>query len=1439
MGIMAFFYIIPTQSKAQLVGVLQAHPDNVFVEPTSGGVFWNVLRNDDPGLCLPSIDLKTKIVTPPTRAAYCDFMSGYIYYIPDGTGFAGRDSLVYEIECSGTVSRTKVYINVNNMPENVYPDVCHVPIPKIGWEIQELSRTDDIVTVYGVPLSGDIDNDGEIEILIKQGEEVGHDFGPVSNIYIFGMDQATNQLYLKYTVQTPPVSTGTQFIIADVDGDYASIFLTTDGRNGDLREPRQLIKYKFSSVLSEYEEAWRASYSADTTYSGGIPIIADFAGDGNSQIVVYDKVFDAKTGILLADGGYSGNSFYNFGRSGHTPAYDYTKRIPATSMVAVDIDGDGLPEVIGGDCVYKVTITNHTGTSGNSFTYLRRADATGRADVGNGAIAIADMDLDGQLDVVVTYKMETTSTDSNGSLYIYNPRTGVIMNTNVVDTIPIRPGGSSGIHNAAGPSVPFIGDVNNDGKPEIALTGRYIMQTYSYDAATKILSKIWERTTTDESASTTMSLFDFTQSGNAQLVYRDQDSLRIIDGATGITLSGFYPSKSPTVDEYPIIADVNGDGAAEIIIASSEGAAKGSLRVYASASTPWASARSVWNQFSYNPVYINDDLTIPRYPLNPATPFINSDTITRPFNNFLQQATILNDKGLMLYLGPDLQFDPLKRPTFVLNDVTDELNVNIRIGNVGDADFIPPLKISTYVYDTPTDTYKMLHSVVTNDTVKVNKTKDITYIIPGYSSLPYPSSFDRWYIFLNDNDNGTDNPLFPYAADECAYWNNRSSNISFTYGERVMCQDSTEIVTLDPSGVYDYRWYDVATGGTPVGVGDNWPVTKDANVLQRYFIDTYSKTTGVKLNVVRDTVNVYLTPDTLVWNGKINSDWHNFENWTNPNAPIIDPYPMRNVPRKCTNVLIPDSLVTYPDLSNVEITGTGTSYEDYLRSECANIWFEHGGEVKRTDTLDYDAAYVYLRLNANRWYMLSAPLRSMFTGDYYEVDPNPLKDNVEVYTRLYRSANPENGESDTDAWGWTGVFHNPNVEMPAGQGISFWLDNKQDINTITSHQFLFPKYDDFYNVYARAGHVVYTAPISRKGMENRFVYENDSKLPPSNGKVPLASSSSTSNEQVIVGNPFMTHLDFNQFYSANSAYIKNYYQVLDKTDGVFVTYTRTGENTGTGTGLPALTRYIAPMQSVLMESRTAFPSQTLFADVKSVLNVAGAKLRISEEDEPKAQTLAIEVSRGTQMNKSLLMYSPDYDETNESIGKTFLKQFTEAITVYTRNPKTGKYLDIQKIDNLENTIIPLGIRTSKSGAFRLNFSGLSSFAPEYGIYLNDLETQKSYNLRQGSIHVFEKTNAETFNNRFTLSFIKYTTRINTPNQPNNTIEVYCRNGVLEVSTTNNESLQSVEIYDLQGRLVSTAKHLQSKTYNKTLPKNALYIVKVQSDSQIRNVKVVN
>ena len=145
-----------------------------------------------------------------------------------------------------------------------------------------------------------------------------------------------------------------------------------------------------------------------------------------------------------------------------------------------------------------------------------------------------------------------------------------------------------------------------------------------------------------------------------ELVYRDSDNLRIINGSGKSHITGndtirpynIYTRMmaAGTGCEYPIVADVNGDGSAEILVSgmldqSANLPGVGGLHMFGNPGN-WAPARPVWNQYMYHVTNVNEDLTIPTYCFDKATVFTAPDgAIRRPYNNFLQQAYYITPEG--------------------------------------------------------------------------------------------------------------------------------------------------------------------------------------------------------------------------------------------------------------------------------------------------------------------------------------------------------------------------------------------------------------------------------------------------------------------------------------------------------------------------------------------------------------------------------------------------------------------------------------------------------------------------------------------------------------------------------------------------------------------------------------------------------------------------
>ncbi len=142
-------------------------------------------------------------------------------------------------------------------------------------------------------------------------------------------------------------------------------------------------------------------------------------------------------------------------------------------------------------------------------------------------------------------------------------------------------------------------------------------------------STLWSRTTQDATSGITgSSVFDFEGDGVAEVVYADEVTLWIFNGPDGQVKLQYTEHTSNTWLEYPVISDVDGDGAAEIVWGHNpyqdQALAYYGISVIADAKDSWQPTRQIWNQHAYSIVNVDDDATIP------ATPAVNWQS----YNNF-------------------------------------------------------------------------------------------------------------------------------------------------------------------------------------------------------------------------------------------------------------------------------------------------------------------------------------------------------------------------------------------------------------------------------------------------------------------------------------------------------------------------------------------------------------------------------------------------------------------------------------------------------------------------------------------------------------------------------------------------------------------------------------------------------------------------------------
>ena len=422
-------------------------------------------------------------------------------------------------------------------------------------------------------------------------------------------------------------------IVADLDRDGKPEVLTVAHNLGIIAMSGQ-----------DCRELWRKTISLQSGQQGNLAV-ADLDGDGFGEIVAVDSgnrviVLDYK-GNLLATSPTPTQEQNTLGQNWSAPAIvdvdglappeilagaqvsRFVKGAPSrievlwtkpnrtaywgTLPIAADLDGDGRPEVIGSDKIYD-------GVTGADKTPPALATKPFYA-------AVADFNLDKQPDLLLVMAERGSQLVS---IYDYAAKKTIFGPYRVAE------GGWGG--------TAVIADFDGDKVPDFGLASASRYYTYALkcaatpkpaDCTGSDPGVLWAKVTRDASSDGTgSSVFDFNGDGTAEVVYRDECWLRVYNGKDGKTLFATNIT-SNTCLELPVIADVDNDGHADIIVTSdSYGACGATNPAEPDTGTPWTGltqgmfvlrdpmnrwmpSRPLWNQHSYHITNINDDLSVP------------------------------------------------------------------------------------------------------------------------------------------------------------------------------------------------------------------------------------------------------------------------------------------------------------------------------------------------------------------------------------------------------------------------------------------------------------------------------------------------------------------------------------------------------------------------------------------------------------------------------------------------------------------------------------------------------------------------------------------------------------------------------------------------------------------------------------------------------------
>lgn len=535
-----------------------------------------------------------------------------------------------------------------------------------------------------------------------------------------------------------------------------------------------------------------------------------------TEVYGNNRIFNGQTGVLLVEGGKNGLGGGTF--------YMHTLSVAAQ----LDDEPNDL-ELAAGYTIYKVKIINPNGISGNLMIPLNiKVDGS----YFDGRTAVTDINGDGRLDVIVSHGDQNVE----AKIYAYTLNNNVPTLISQFNFPEIDYTGSS----------PTIADVDGNGIPNILVGKSTLIYNFEYNG-TNTLSLKWSFKVNDDYGSPTRFItYDLNGDGIQEIIYRDNKNLLVIDGRVSpAQIIDSIKCLAATYEEYPIIADIDHTGQAKICVVCGGAPVPfpthyGYLTAFGSPDTlpGWAPTRGLWNQYAYNPLFINDDLTVPRVIKNHAT-YKNGK-----YNNFLQQESLLDSNGMYKVAAASLwgkinciNYDPIEDEYTVVFDVFNRKDASSQAE--------PNLPVSFYSGD-PTTTGSLLGIYYTQFQVEPRDS------LVDQEFKFKASQINDLYMVVNTsrNANGMFDPK-DFSIVECDYTDNYFHTTEFP---------KTEAISVSICKGSEYQFFDtiLATKGSYVHKYYN---TKSCDslisVLELTIVDTVS------------SLQTLTACDSFDWQGKV------------------------------------------------------------------------------------------------------------------------------------------------------------------------------------------------------------------------------------------------------------------------------------------------------------------------------------------------------------------------------------------------------------------------------------------------------------------------------------------------------------------------------------------------------------------------------------------
>ncbi|MCL1943823.1 MAG: T9SS type A sorting domain-containing protein [Candidatus Azobacteroides sp.] len=630
------------------------------------------------------------------------------------------------------------------------------------------------------------------------------------------------------------------------------------------------------------------------------------------------------------------------------------------------------------------------------------------------------------------------------------------------------------------------------------------------------------------------------------------------------------------------------------------------------------------------------------------------------------------------------------------------------------------------------------------------------------------------------------------------------------------------------------------------------------------------------------------------------NNWNNAANWT----PALVPSSCHNVfiPGNSTHYPLLTSRAECRDIYFMQ--GGELGRPDFLTYEKARVQYNFGlllsqqttandnkdfvtGSGSTADRMLYSAA-VSAPLGRERWYAFSAPLRGIVTGDlsfggfpltFMKKFGPASKDDVQYpvgewttpYTSLTETFSPTEGfgfymygysemYDDTGCLEY-GLFNDLNdldYLSPGKSGRSYGI--KQTNGVLELPFFADPSGMDAHRTQEYDG-------TTRK---STFYYISDGSIGPvnsftgrsttvdredNNGNYRFIAEKYVSGswnfqnpihhditglnigDEFLVGNPYMSSIDMAAFCLENAASVEPEFHIWNGVS--FDTY---GVNTTTGVVTPTVpggSPYVAPLQGFFL----TYKGGDVLFDVEKISTVrptgSPSNLRNAKET-GEENILRIKAENDLATSYALVGYREGAD--NGFIrGKDVQKLFSPYDYVPEVYTLAGKIpADINFINDDDDVIVPLGIKTEQTGEIRLTFTGMDNYNRASEIVLIDMLLNKEIDLSglPSYVYSFENKTTGIQNDRFLIRFRSNMASLSSV-EGDECIQIYSNLSGILINASTSDPIMEVQVCDLQGRILYEKTFAGITTCQ--IPGNfdaGCVIVRVETKDRVKSEKVI-